>query len=204
MITLCKLPYEITALQPYISAETLSCHHGKHHQGYVDTVNKRIAGTALEGKTLEDIIAASRETVNTPLYNQAAQVWNHGFFWSSLSAVGSAPSSELERAIEAACGSFAEFKQQLKQEAIAHFASGWVWVVAEGGVVFVETTHDAETMACANSMPLLVIDLWEHAYYLDYQNRRKDFVEAVVDKLLNWDFASANYAATSAWRYPDD
>lgn len=202
MIKLCDLPYAEGALAPHISAKTLKFHHGKHHKSYVDKTNKLAKEHGLDGESLEVIIAAARGEADTKLYNPAAQAWNHGFFWHSLNPKPGKPSTELLAAIEASAGTLKDFKEALKKEATEHFASGWAWVVAEGGAVFVETTHDAETMACANSIPLLVIDVWEHAYYLDHQNERKAYVDAVVDKLLDWEFASANFAAATAWRYP--
>jgi superoxide dismutase, Fe-Mn family len=203
MIKLCPLPYAETALAPYISAETLQYHHGKHHKSYVKKANTLIKDTPLDGKTLEEIIIAARDESDIELYNQAAQVWNHGFFWSSLSPEASKPSKHLDAAIKSVFGSIADFKAALKKEATDHFGSGWVWVVAEGGAIFIEATHDAQTLACAPTIPLLVIDVWEHAYYLDHQNERKTYVEAVVDNLLNWEFASANFDSKQAWRYPE-
>jgi superoxide dismutase, Fe-Mn family len=202
MVKLCPLPYDGSSLEPYISADTLQFHHGKHHKNYVDKTNELVRGTELEESLLEQIIASARGDTNAALYNQAAQVWNHGFYWSSLSADRSSPSPELAEAITLNFGSITEFKAALKKEATQHFASGWAWVVAEGGAVFIETTHDAETLACAHSIPLLVIDVWEHAYYLDHQNARKAYVDAVVDNLLNWDFASRNFVNDRPWQYP--
>jgi Fe-Mn family superoxide dismutase len=202
MIKLCTMPYAMNSLEPHVSAETLKFHHEKHHQSYVKKTNALTKLTPLDGKSLEEIIAGAREESDMELYNQAAQVWNHGFYWSSMSPDKVAPSAKLEDAITSVFGSFADFKTALKKEATGHFGSGWAWVVAEGGAIFIETTHDAETMACANSIPLLVIDLWEHAYYLDHQNERKAYVESVVDSLLNWEFASANFASERPWNYP--
>jgi superoxide dismutase, Fe-Mn family len=202
MIFLAPLPFDENALAPHISAETLNFHYAKHHKAYVDKTNALTAGTPLAAAGLEDIIASAREDANGELYNQAAQAWNHGFYWRSLSPQGGEPSSALAEAITASFGSLDDFKASLKKEASTHFASGWVWVVAEGGAVFVEATHDAETLACAHSIPLLVIDVWEHAYYLDQKNDRKAYVEAVVDNLLNWDFASRTFANNTPWRYP--
>ncbi len=202
MITLSPLPYADTALEPNISAKTLSFHYGKHHQAYVDKTNELIGGTELEDKPVEDIIAAAREKSDKALYNQSGQVWNHGFYWASLTPEKNEPSAELSDAINASFGSMNDLKAALKKEAIGHFASGWAWVVAKDGSISVQSSHDAETMAVSDVVPLLVVDVWEHAYYLDKQNARKAYVDAVVDDMLNWEFASSNFAANTRWTYP--
>ncbi len=190
------LPYADTALEPAYSARTISFHHGKHHKAYVDNLNRLIAGTPLEGKTLEEIIQL---TVNDPgkvaVFNNAAQVWNHTFFWHSMKpAGGGRPTGQLAEKLAGAFGSYEQFAEQFKAAAVGRFGSGWAWLVADGGVLKIVTTPNAETPLTAGMRPLLTVDVWEHAYYLDYQNRRPDFVQAFLDQLVNWDFAAANWA----------
>ncbi len=197
---LIDLPFASDALEPVISAQTLSFHHGKHHQAYVDKTNAAIEGTALAEEDLTSVIAQSRKT-NPALFNNAAQVWNHGFYWQSLSPEGGAPSGDLGELIDAGFGSLDAFKEKFAAAGAGHFASGWVWLAELGGELFIKETHDAETLADSEMNPLLVIDLWEHAYYLDHQNARPAYLKAVVE-LLDWDFAGENLARASAWRYP--
>ncbi len=199
--TLMPLPYDSEAIAPAISAETFSYHHGKHHNAYVTKTNDAIAGTEHADKALIDIIAASRGS-NAGLFNNSAQVWNHGFFWHSLTPTSTGPSGELASKIEECFGSLGELKDQLKSKGAGHFASGWVWLAEKDGKLSVEDTHDADTLADSDFNPLLVIDLWEHAYYLDHQNARPSYLDAVVDNHLNWDFAADNLARGSAWTYP--
>ena len=201
-ISLMPLPYDSEAIAPAITAETFSYHHGKHHQAYVDKTNSAIEGTDHEGKPLEDIISAARGS-DQGLFNNSAQVWNHGFYWHSLSPESTGPSGELAALIEDSFGSLDELKEQLKSKGAGHFASGWVWLMEKDGKLSVEDSHDAETMADQGGNPLLVIDLWEHAYYLDHQNARPKYLEAVVDGHLNWGFAADNLARGSAWTYPN-
>lgn len=203
-ITLTALPYGAAALEPHISADTIALHHGKHHSGYVDKTNALASQAGLDGSTLEEIIAAARTSDNAKLFNQAAQVWNHGFYWSSLCPEPTKPSAELARAIDDSFGSFAQLKQELTAAATDHFASGWAWLVVSGKGLAIEDTHDAATLGASGKRPLLVIDVWEHAYYLDRQNLRKAYVEAVTGHLLNWDFASRNFAADKPWTYPEN
>jgi Fe-Mn family superoxide dismutase len=179
-IKLPPLPYDPDALEPVISAATMKLHHGAHHRGYVDKLNALIQGSALEGGTLEEIVRTSRGAV----FNNAAQAWNHAFFWSSLRprAAATAPRSALA----------ARFADELKSAAAGFFGSGWVWLVEEAGVVKVTATVNANTPIALGQKPLLVIDLWEHAYYLDHQNRRDAYVTGVVDHLLDWEFAEHN------------
>ncbi|APE29340.1 superoxide dismutase [Aurantiacibacter gangjinensis] len=198
---LMDLPYDSEAIAPAITAETFSYHHGKHHQAYVDKTNDAIEGTDHAHKSLEDIIAASRGS-DKGLFNNSAQVWNHGFYWHSLTPENTGPSGELAALIEDSFGSLDELKDQLKSKGAGHFASGWVWLVEKGGKLAVEDSHDADTMVDQGVNPLLVIDLWEHAYYLDHQNARPKYLEAVVDGHLNWGFAADNLARGSAWTYP--
>ena len=198
---LIDLPFDAEALAPAISAETFSYHHGKHHKAYVDKTNAAIEGTDMAGKSLEDIIAASRGS-NAGLFNNAAQTWNHGFFWHSLTPDATGPSGDLADKIEASFGSLKELTDKMAEKGAGHFASGWVWLAEKGGTLSVVDTHDADTLADGDSNPLLVIDLWEHAYYLDHQNARPGYLSAVLDGHLNWDFAADNLARGSAWTYP--
>ncbi|VVS99099.1 superoxide dismutase [Erythrobacter sp. EC-HK427] len=199
--TLMPLPYDAEAIAPAITAETFSYHHGKHHQAYVTKTNDAIAGTDHADKSLEEIIAASRGT-SAGLFNNSAQVWNHGFFWHSLTPTSTGPSGDLADKIEESFGSLEELKSQLKAKGAGHFASGWVWLVEQDGKLAVVDTHDADTAADQEMNPLLVIDLWEHAYYLDHQNARPSYLDAVVDGHLNWDFAADNLARGTTWVYP--
>ncbi|ANU08784.1 superoxide dismutase [Paraurantiacibacter namhicola] len=194
------LPYASDALAPAVSAETLSFHHGKHHQAYVDKTNKAIEGTAHADKALEEIISAARGS-DQGLFNNSAQSWNHGFYWHSLSADAKSPSGDLADKIDSDFGGFDELKAQLKDRGAGHFASGWVWLAEKDGKLSIEETHDGDTLADKGFNPLLTIDLWEHAYYLDHQNKRPEYLEQVVENHLNWDFAGENLARGSAWSY---
>jgi Fe-Mn family superoxide dismutase len=195
-IELPPLPYAQDALAPVISSETLSFHYGKHHKAYVDNLNKLVAGTDLSETPLEKVIAATAGKADKAgIFNNAAQIWNHTFFWSSMKpGGGGAPSGAVAKGIDAAFGSYENFKKEFSNAAMTQFGSGWAWLVADKGQIKVAKTPNAETPLTAGMTPLLTIDVWEHAYYLDYQNRRADFVAAVIDKLLNWDFANANLA----------
>ena len=198
---LIDLPYADTALEPAISAETLSFHHGKHHKAYIDKTNALTAGTELEGKPLEEVVKAARGT-NQALFNNAAQSWNHGFYWHSLSPSETSASEELTSMIESAFGSVDEVKKQLQERGAGHFASGWVWLAEKGGSLSIEETHDGDTLADQGFNPLLTVDVWEHAYYLDHQNARPKYLEAVTGDKLNWAFASENLARGTTWKYP--
>ena len=199
---LMPLPYDSEALAPAISAETLSFHHGKHHKAYIDKTNKAIEGTELADADLETVIAKAREG-DQGLFNNAAQSWNHGFYWHSLSPDAQEPVDELAQRIEADFGSLAELKAQLADRGAGHFASGWVWLADKGGKLTIEETHDGDTLADSDeARPLLTIDVWEHAYYLDHQNKRPDYLKAVIDRHLNWDFAAENLARGATWKYP--
>ena len=199
--TLIDLPYADTALAPAISAETLSFHYGKHHQTYIDKMNDAIAGTPHADAAMEDIVAAARGS-NAGLFNNAAQSWNHAFYWHSMAAEETAPSDELKAKIDAAFGSVDALKDQLKARGAGHFASGWVWLAEKGGTLSIEETNDGDTLADSDFNPLLVIDVWEHAYYLDHQNKRPAYLDAVVGSKLNWAFASENLARGTTWTYP--
>ena len=200
-ISLMPLPYGSDALAPAISADTLEVHHGKHHKAYVDKTNAAIAGGALEGSSLDEVVAAARGT-DAKLFNNAAQSWNHGFYWASLSPQGAAPEGELLAAIERDFGSLDALVMQMSGRGADHFASGWVWLADEGGTLKVVETHDADTLADGAANPLLVIDLWEHAYYLDHKNLRPEYLKAVLGEVLNWGFAAENLARGSRWTYP--
>lgn len=201
-ISLLPLPYADTALEPAVSATTLQTHHGKHHKAYVDKTNAAIEGSDLADAGLEQIIAAAEAKGDKGLFNNSAQSWNHGFYWHSLSPEAQTPQGDLAAAIDAAFGSFDGLKAELATQGAAHFASGWVWLVSRGGKLSVEQTHDAATFATGDANPLLVVDLWEHAYYVDYKNLRPDYLKSVIDGHLNWTFAAENLARGTAWTYP--
>ncbi len=191
---LAPLPYADNALEPVISANTLSFHYGKHHKTYVDNLNKLVAGTDLSGKSLEQIITATAgQADKAGIFNNAAQVWNHMFYWHSLSPTGGGePSGALKQKIDAAFGSADNCKKELTTAALTQFGSGWAWLVLDGDKVAIAKTANADSPLTKNMRPLLTIDVWEHAYYLDFQNRRPDYVGTVLDKLVNWKFAEAN------------
>ena len=198
---LINLPYEDTALEPAVSAKTLSFHHGKHHKAYIDKTNAAIEGGDLADMSLEDVIAAARGS-NAGLFNNSAQSWNHGFYWHSMAADETGASDELKSMIDDAFGSTDGLKEKLAERGAGHFASGWVWLAVKGGKLSIEETHDGDTLADQGEFnPLLVIDLWEHAYYLDHQNARPAYLDAVNGK-LNWKFASENLARGTTWKYP--
>lgn len=200
-ISLPPLPYPAAALEPHVSRRTLERHHGAHHRDYVDKTNKAIAGTTLADAELNDIVQAARG--DDRLFNPASQAWNHGFYWNSLTAEPSEPAGRLQEAIERDFGSLAAVKERLLQLAVGHFGSGWVWLVAEDNQLSVISTHDAHSPFSEGSgNPLLTMDVWEHAYYLDVQNDRAAYVKAVLDNCLNWRFASENFGRGCAWRYP--
>jgi Fe-Mn family superoxide dismutase len=193
-IVLPPLPWAENALEPVVTAKTISFHYGKHHKTYVDAVNKMIAGTEYADMTLERLIGATAgKTDKAGIFNNAAQVWNHTFYWNSLRPKGGGePPSLLRQKIEAAFGSVDACKRELSAAAVAQFGSGWAWLVADAGKLKIVKTADAETPITRGLKPLLTVDVWEHAYYLDYQNRRADYVTAVLDKLINWEFAEKN------------
>ena len=194
MITLPELPYVKSALEPIISARTLEIHHGKHHRAYVDNLNKLIAGTDLANAELETIIKkASGDSAKAGIFNNAAQVWNHSFYWKCLKGNGGGiPKGAVSAKITAAFGNYGKFAEELKNTGISQFGSGWVWLVLDGGELKIVKTSNADTPIAHGQTPLLTIDVWEHAYYLDYQNRRPDYLAAVIDKLINWDFVNSN------------
>lgn len=186
------LPYAKDALAPHVSANTLDFHYGKHHQAYMTNLEKAIGGTDEAKKSLEEIVrSASGGT-----FNNAAQVWNHAFYWHSMAKSGGAPSGDLAKAIDRDCGSLAELKKKLSEAGATQFGSGWAWLVSDpDGKLSVTKTPNAETpITDPKQIPLLTIDVWEHAYYLDFQNRRPDYLGSFLDKLANWSFAADNYA----------
>jgi Fe-Mn family superoxide dismutase len=189
-----SLPYPDTALEPYYSAKTFSFHHGKHHKAYVDNLNKLLAGSPFENSSLEEIIAAvAGDPTKAGFFNNAAQVWNHTFFWNCMKpGGGGAPSGALAAKIDAAFGSYEKFAEQFKAAAVGRFGSGWAWLVLDGGELKIMSTPNAETPMTGGKKALLTVDVWEHAYYLDYQNRRPDFVQTFLDHLVNWEFVAAN------------
>jgi len=200
-ISLMPLPYPADALEPHISRRTLELHHGAHHKAYVDKTNGAIKGTDLADADLNAIVLAAKD--DAKLFNNASQVWNHGFYWKSLTPNADRPSDKLQQAIDRDFGSIDALKTQFAEKATGHFASGWAWLVADDGKLSVVDTHDAASpFSEGTGNPLLTIDVWEHAYYLDVQNKRPDYVKAVLDKLVNWSFASENFERGSAWRYP--
>jgi superoxide dismutase, Fe-Mn family len=194
MITLPELPYAQDALAPVISADTLGFHHGKHHRAYVDNLNKLIAGTDLAEADLETIIQkVAGDPARAGIFNNAAQVWNHSFYWKCLKpGGGGAPTGAVATQIAAIWGSHEKFAEELKNAGITQFGSGWAWLVAEGGGLKITKTANADTPIAHGVKPLLTLDVWEHAYYLDYQNRRPDYLGAVIARLINWDFVNAN------------
>lgn len=188
------LPYAEDALDPVISGRTIGFHYGKHHKGYVDTLNKLLAGTELASLPLEKLIAETVDKADkVAIFNNAAQTWNHTFYWRSLRPKGGGePPAALKQKIEASFGNLDACKRDLAMAATSEFGSGWAWLVEEGGKLKVVRTGNAETPLTKGVKRLLAIDVWEHAYYLDYQNRRADYVNAVLDKLINWGFAADN------------
>jgi Fe-Mn family superoxide dismutase len=191
--TLPALPYAKDALAPHLSEETLEFHYGKHHNAYVTNLNKLIVGTEFENAALEDIIKKASGGV----YNNAAQIWNHTFFWNCMKpSGGAAPTGALADAINAKWGSYDDFKAAFQASAVGNFGSGWTWLVKKAdGSVDIVNMGAAGTPLTTGDTPLLCIDVWEHAYYIDYRNARPKFVETFLTSLVNWDFASANFSA---------
>ncbi len=190
------LPYADNALEPLISANTLSFHYGKHHKTYVDNLNKLVEGKDLAAMSLEDIIQKSAGNPDMAgVFNNAAQIWNHTFYWNSLKPNGGGkPTGALAAAIDKDLGGYEKFKADFAAAAVTQFGSGWAWLVSDAGTLKIVKTGNAEVPLTKGQTPLLTIDVWEHAYYLDYQNLRAKYVETLIDKLLNWDFANKNFA----------
>ncbi len=189
------LPYAEDALEPFVSAKTLSFHYGKHHVAYITNYNNLVAGSPLESLSLEEVITqTAADPQKVGIFNNGAQAWNHSFYWNCLTPNGGGePSGELGAKIAEDFGSFDKFKDELKSAAATQFGSGWAWLVLDGEKLKVVKTGNAQTPSTSGQKPILTIDVWEHAYYLDYQNRRPDYVATVIDNLLNWDFAEKNF-----------
>jgi len=208
MFNLPNLPYAYDALEPTMSAKTLHLHHDKHHAAYVKALNEILSEASQPAASLEDVIrhSAGGGSGAAKLFNNAAQTWNHAFFWEAMSPKTAGPGADLQAAIQSSFGGLAQFREAFIKEGVAHFGSGWVWLVAEGGKLSVKATHDAHDTVTERAVsPLIVCDLWEHAYYLDYQNDRKAYLEAWFDALPNWAFAASQLAAANgdgiAWRF---
>jgi len=202
MYRLPDLPYAHDALEPVIGATTMHTHHGKHHARYVNVTNEIVGNTTV---ALEDVIAKAHREGETKLFNNAAQAWNHAFFWECMTPRSAAPSGEVAKAIESSFGGVEELKKQFVAKGAAQFGSGWVWLLAKGGKLEVLSSHDAGQpwLDGAGSAPVLVCDVWEHAYYLDYKNERDRFLGTWFDKLANWEFAGAQLAGGAGrYRYP--
>lgn len=195
--TLPALPYAENALEPIITANTLSFHYGKHHKTYVDNLNKLLAGTELASLSLEQVITSvAGQAEKVGIFNNAAQIWNHSFYWKSLTPKGGGePPAAFKQMIETSFGSVDACKKELSSAAVTQFGSGWAWLVLDGNLLKVVKTANAGLPLTMGVKPLLAIDVWEHAYYLDYQNRRADYVNAVLDKLINWEFALQSASA---------
>lgn len=200
MITLPRLPYPYDGLEPTMSATTLQLHHGKHHAKYVDTVNQLTANQP--ATSLEDVLRAAKGADQIALANNAGQAWNHSFFWNCLAKTKTSPHGPLLDAIVAAFGDVETLRTRFIASGSGHFGAGWVWLVAEGGALSLATTPNGATLANSAGVPLLVCDLWEHAYYLDHQNNRGAFLEGFWDRLANWEFADAQFRASQSEREP--
>lgn len=207
MFVLPKLPYAYAALEPILSADTLHTHHDKHHRAYVDKTNDLAVKAGLAGRTLEEVVREAHAKGDRKLFNNSAQAWNHAFFWESMTSRAAAPTEALTAAITRTFGGLAALKTAFVTEGAEHFGSGWVWLVTGSEGLKVISTHDADdTLIRDGLFPLLVCDLWEHAYYLDYKNDRKGFLKRWIDEVANWAFAerqlSASDGAGEGFRYP--
>lgn len=193
------LPYAIDALEPHVSAKTLEFHYGKHHNAYVDKLNGAIKDTAYADQPLESIITSAHEAGDTAVFNNAAQAWNHTFLWHSMSPKGGGkPTGALADAINARFGDVARFKAEFKSAALGQFGSGWAWLVRTADGLDIVSTGNADTPLIHEATALLTLDVWEHAYYLDYQNQRDAYIDAYLSELINWDFAAENYQSDRA------
>jgi Fe-Mn family superoxide dismutase len=191
--TLPDLPFERDALGPHMSAETLDFHHGKHHKAYVDKANGLLGDSDLESASLVEVIKAAHQRRDKPLFNNVAQIWNHSFFWQCLAPEGSTrPSGRLRGMIASDFGGEQQLLDRLAKESVNHFASGWGWLILNNGKLEVTSLHDADTPTVHGMTPLLTIDVWEHAYYIDYRNDRAKFVKSVLENIINWDFVARN------------
>lgn len=201
--TLPPLPFEPTALEPHMSAATFSYHHGKHHAAYVKTTNELVAGTPLDGQDLVGVIrAAASSGEHKKLASQSGQIWNHTFFWNSLSPTGGGrPTGKIAELIDRDLGGYEKFAEDFKKEAVGHFASGWGWLVMEGDALKITSLHDGDCPVAHEGLaPLITLDVWEHAYYLDHQNARPAFVESFLANMINWEFANTNLDGQGASR----
>ena len=194
--TLPDLPFPKDALTPHMSAETLDFHHGKHHKAYIDKANAMLADKGLEDASLLEVIKAAKDKGDKKLFNNAAQIWNHSFFWQCLAPAGSTElKGELKTMVDRDFGSAAAMLEKLATESADHFGSGWGWLVLDGAKLKVTSLHDADTPAVHDLVPLLTLDVWEHAYYIDYRNERPRFLKSVLDNIVNWDFVAKNLDA---------
>jgi Fe-Mn family superoxide dismutase len=193
MITLPDLPYAKDALAPHISQKTLDFHHGKHHNAYVANLNKLIEGTELANEMLENIVKkTANDVAKSGIFNNAAQVWNHTFYWQSMKPNGGGlPTGHVAEKLEADLGGYEEFVEQFKKAGLTQFGSGWAWLVLNNGKLEIVKTPNADTPIVHGLKPLLTVDVWEHAYYLDYQNARGDYLDAFIRNLINWEFANS-------------
>jgi len=199
--TLPDLPYPKDALQPHMSAETFDYHWGKHHKAYVDKTNGFLPEKGLEGATLLRVIQKATETGDKPLFNNSAQIWNHSFFWQCLAPQGStAPSGQLKDRIESDFGGHEALLEKLAASSANHFGSGWGWLILNNGKLEITALHDADTPVAHGMTPLLTVDVWEHAYYIDYRNERPRFVKSVLENIINWDFVAQNLDGNGASR----
>jgi Fe-Mn family superoxide dismutase len=191
--TLPELPFDKKALEPHMSSETLDFHYGKHHKAYIDKTNGMLADKGLEDASLLEVIKAAKDKGDKKLFNNAAQIWNHSFFWQCLAAEGSTKAStELQEMIDRDFGSTAAMVEKLATESADHFGSGWGWLVLDNKKLKITSLHDADTPAVHDLVPLLTLDVWEHAYYIDYRNERPKFLKTVLENIINWDFVSKN------------
>ena len=200
-IELPPLPYDRTALEPHISGETIDFHYGKHHKAYVDKTNGMLGEKGLEGASLIEVIKAAKAKGDKGLFNNSAQIWNHSFFWQCLAPAGAtAPSGKLKDMIDGDFGNHDALLEKLATEATNHFASGWGWLVLNNDKLEVTSLHDADTPVANGMTPLLTLDVWEHAYYIDYRNERPRFLKTVLDNIINWDFVAQNLDGQGASR----
>jgi Fe-Mn family superoxide dismutase len=207
MFILPELPYASNALEPVLSDVLMRTHHGKHHKTYVDNVNKMMADASRNPSSMEEVVREAAATKQQKLFNNAGQAWNHAFFWECMTPQGAPPEGALADAIARDFGGLEQLRARFVEEGATHFASGWAWLVMEGGKLSVISTHDADTAIVRDGVaPILLCDVWEHAYYLDYKQDRKGFLEQWFDRLANWRFAAAQYEAAvsggSGYRYP--
>jgi Fe-Mn family superoxide dismutase len=196
-----ELPYARDALQPHMSSETFDYHYGKHHKAYVDKTNGMLAEKGLEGASLIEAIKAAKDKGDKGLFNNSAQIWNHSFFWQCLAPEGAtSPSGKLKEMIDSDFGSHDALLEKLATESANHFASGWGWLVLNNGKLEVTSLHDADTPVVHGMTPLLTLDVWEHAYYIDYRNARPDYLKSVLGNIINWDFVGQNLDGNGAER----